>query len=66
MIVSLCRGLCLVPMRSDFITFRRLENLHAALLAKAQTHFRGVWPGNHSIPLPRIPRAMSSLLWFRE
>jgi hypothetical protein len=30
--------LCPVPTRSDFITFRRLENLYVAMPAKAQTH----------------------------
>jgi hypothetical protein len=33
--------LCPVPTRSDFITFQRLENLHVAMPAKAQTQFLG-------------------------
>jgi hypothetical protein len=41
-------------MYSDFITFRRLENLHVAMLAEAQTHFLGVWPGDHYMPLQRF------------
>jgi hypothetical protein len=35
----LCRGLCPIPTHSDFITFRRLENLHVAMPTKAQAHF---------------------------
>jgi hypothetical protein len=53
-------------MSSDFITFWQLENLHATLLAKAQTHFHRVWPEDHYMPLPWIPRVMSSLVRFRQ
>jgi hypothetical protein len=38
-------------MYSDFITFWRLENLHVAMPAKAQSHFRGVRLGYHYMPL---------------
>jgi hypothetical protein len=41
-------------MHSDFITFRRLENLHVAMPSKEQTHFLGVWPGDHYILLQRV------------
>jgi hypothetical protein len=41
-------------MHSDFITFRRLENLHVTIPAKAQSHFRGVGPVDHYIPLQRL------------
>jgi hypothetical protein len=43
-----------VPMRTDFITFRRLENLHVTMPRIAQSHFRGVRPGDHIMPLQRL------------
>jgi hypothetical protein len=52
---TLYRGLCPIPTRSDFITFWRLENCHAAMRPKAQTHFLVVWPGDHYMTLLRIP-----------
>jgi hypothetical protein len=33
--------LCPIPMSTDFITFRRLENLYVAMPAKPQAHFLG-------------------------
>jgi hypothetical protein len=36
---ALYRGLCHVPMSSNFITFQRLENLHVVMPAKAQLYF---------------------------
>jgi hypothetical protein len=42
-------------MRSDFITLRRLENLHDAMLAKHNHTSFGVGPGDHYMPLQRYP-----------
>jgi hypothetical protein len=52
--ITLCRGLCPVPTCSDLITFQQLENIYVAMPAKAQTHFLGVWPGYHYMPLQRF------------
>jgi hypothetical protein len=41
-------------MCSDFLTFRWLENLHIAMPAKAQTHFLGVWLGDHYMLLQKF------------
>jgi hypothetical protein len=41
-------------MHSDFISFRRLENLPVAMSAKAQSHCRGVRLGDHYMPLRRF------------
>jgi hypothetical protein len=51
---TLYRGLCLVSTHSDFITFWILENLHVGIPTKAQTHFLGVWPGDHYLPLQKF------------
>jgi hypothetical protein len=41
-------------MHSDFITFRRLENIHVAMPQIEQSHFRGVRPGDHYMPLQKL------------
>jgi hypothetical protein len=51
---TLCRGLCHVPTRSDFITFQRLENLHVAMPAKHNHTSFGVRPRDHYMPLQRF------------
>jgi hypothetical protein len=41
-------------MRSDFITLRRLENLHVVLLAEHNHTSYGVRLGDHYMPLNRL------------
>jgi hypothetical protein len=41
-------------MRSYFITFRRLENLHVAMPTKVQSHYRGVKQGDQYMSLQRF------------
>jgi hypothetical protein len=50
---TLCRGLCPVPTHSDFMTFWRLENLHAAMPAKHNHTSIGVRLGDHYMSLQR-------------
>jgi hypothetical protein len=38
---TLCRGLCPIPMRTNLVTFWKLENLHVATSAKGQVHCLG-------------------------
>jgi hypothetical protein len=51
---TLCRGLCPVPTRSNFIIFWWLENLQVAMMAKHNQTSFGVRPGDHYMPLQRF------------
>jgi hypothetical protein len=48
---TLYKGYYHVPTYSDFITFRWLVNIHVTMPAKAQSHYHGVSPGDHYMPL---------------
>jgi hypothetical protein len=47
---------------SDFITFRRLENLHVAMLAKHNHASFGVRSGDHYMLFTKVPLGQSCIL----
>jgi hypothetical protein len=49
-------------MYSDFITFRRLENLYAVISVKHNHTFFGVRSGDHYILFTKVPLGQSYIL----